>query len=312
MDNRIHIALATDANYLKHASVMLASLLHHIPADDDSDIHVHVLNEHLTDDEKGKLKKLQDTFSFQLHFLDLKSSFLADWKLSRQLWTNAIYYRLALPSILPEVDRVIYLDCDIVVLDNIRKLWETDLSGYSIAAAPVPVKKSYQETLGLNPEFRYFNSGVMVFDLKKMRETQTEKKFIEIYKRQGETLKYPDQDILNLAYEKDGYKMLQLRWNLTSHFYRNNPKDTPEFPIEEIKEALSNPAVAHYTGRHKPWNVFQGCRHPYWEYYWKYLKLSPFSAEYPKFYLKKLAFCGYLKAPHETVPWDKSIIQHNL
>lgn len=195
-------------------------------------------------------------------------------------------YRLAiLGELFGRYDRMLYLDCDTVVEDDISRLFDTDLKGNAVGGAPgVDIrmlrfnKKGFfiddrpsniedylRNILGIREPDRYFNAGVLLFDLKKCREFTSEHEAVELLNRRK--LMYNDQDVLNVLFADRIYS-LDIRWNYTVNIEHgvvfHDPKIAgfmSEFHREEY-------GIIHYTGGNKPWND----KVPLWEHYHKYEK----------------------------------------
>ena len=172
---------------------------------------------------------------------------------------RAAYLRLLIPELVPEnVNRVIYLDTDLVVLDDIQELWEMDLEGKPLGAVPdlgilasSRMRRQKEETLGIEEGELYFNSGVMVMDLKAWRENQYGPQVIRCVEEGN--FRHHDQDGLNKVFQ-DNWKPLPLRWNVIPPVFT--------LPVKVLKksrwrnlalEALERPGVFHWAGRYKPW-----------------------------------------------------------
>lgn len=303
--SNIHVALATDRNYLDYALVTVASLLSWHPA---GGITLYLLHEELKETDFARFETLQRISPFKFVPLKIEQAFFQNWPKLR--WSISTYYRLILPSLLPELEKVLYLDCDLLVLDDISDLWATELGGRSCAAVPVKISRESFKQLGLPDEAVYFNAGVMLFNLKKMRTQNHEKRFIHLFHELGDQIKYPDQDILNLAYWSD-YVKLPLRWNLVTSVYRNPPLE-PVYSEAETKYALSHPGIAHFTGTHKPWRLGKTTHHPYAEYYLHFAQLAALPLPFRLKLMLKKFLTGSLKSPKKIVPWGDSIIKTNL
>ena len=196
------------------------------------------------------------------------------------------------------------------MLDDIAELWDTELGGRSCAAAAVRVAPEHQKKIGLPAEAVYFNSGVMLFNLRKMAHENHEKRFIRLFDELGGRIKYPDQDILNLAYWDDYVKLSQ-RWNLVTSVYRNPP--TPALYSEaEVVEALRRPGIAHFTGTHKPWRLGKTTHHPYARYFRAYAELAGLPLPFRLKLALKSLLTGSLKPPKKAVPWDGSILNTGI
>ena len=151
----------------------------------------------------------------------------------------ASVYRLFAPFILP-CDKVIYLDADLIVLDDIKKLW--DYEPEYIAGVPDPMYRYQARKNRL--KHLYINSGVMVMNLKNLRKLNYMER-IENTQTGGYNLSLLDQDIINIAFG-DVIEHLPLEWNVYSKIY-------PETTCDMIK-ARENPSIIHWCGKEKPWN----------------------------------------------------------
>lgn len=308
----VNVALATDRNYLPHACTAIASMLVHRRNSERRDVclKVWLLHRELNEADFEKIRELSSLDDFELIPVPVPESSFAGWKIFRKDWGIATYYRLVLPSLLPDVSKVIYIDCDLLVLDDVLKLWEISLNGCNAAAAAAKITPEQKLRIGLSPENRYFNAGVMVYDLAAMRASGDEALFREIYETSMEKLKYPDQDILNIAY-RGRYKLLPLKWNLTTSVYRN-PVNPQLYSEEDTFEAIRHPGIVHFTGVHKPWRLRKTTHHPYSSYYWEYMKLTPFAGEYRWRALVKKFFNGRVKNPKLKTPWSRRDINRSI
>ena len=149
-------------------------------------------------------------------------------------------YRLFAPFILKDVDKVIYLDSDLIVLDDVAKLWQYEPE--YIAGVPDPMYKRQARKNDL--KHLYINSGVMVLNLKNLRKIDYLNKIKET-QTGNYNLSLLDQDIINIAFG-DKIEHLPLEWNVYAKIY-------PETTYAMI-EARNNPSIIHWCGRGKPWN----------------------------------------------------------
>jgi len=298
----IHIAMATDHNYLDYALAACASMLKYT----SRDIVLHLLHEELTGADLARFEALPRNVAFTLQPHKIENAFFKGWPPLR--WSVSCYYRLILPELLPELDKILYLDCDLLVLDDIGKLYDLDLQGKSCAGAATKLKPEHYDRIGLDRKYAYFNSGVMLFDLAKMYREHHIERFIRLFNEMGDRIKYPDQDILNLAYAEDHVK-LPLRWNLMTSVYRN-PPDNKLYSLEETIAALKDPAICHFTGTHKPWRFRATTHHPYGFAYPYFAALAGWpSSRVLKLKLKACWFTGILKKPKLKVPWGPDILK---
>ena len=299
----IQIALAADEAYLEYAKIAVASLLlHHCDRDR---IEINFLHSGLSPRSLASFQSLRKLGAFQFTPIQLRDSWFHSWPEMR--WSRAAYLRLALPSIFPQCEKMIYLDSDILVLDEIAFLWQIPLEGRACAAVACKVAPEHRQRIGLAPDSGYFNSGVMIFNPAQMKRENVEEHFVRLFERHRDTIKYPDQDVLNLAYENRWLKLPQ-RWNLMTSTYRN-PPDPALYSPEETAEALKNPGIAHFTGKHKPWLIGKTMHHPYGTVYRKYAGLAGAAPALLRRLFWKSLIHGRLATPRRRVPWKPSMLK---
>lgn len=172
--------------------------------------------------------------------------------------TIETYLRLIAPRVLPsDIDRVIYLDSDLVVLGNLTPLMDIDLKGCPVGAVPdyprVPdvISKERLMSLGIPESHTYVNAGVLVMDLEAWRREGLTRQFVEFIRARGAQLAFHDQDAIN-AVLHDRIHLLDCRWNLQSRMYLCGRRFHP-IEYEATREARRNPAILHYVGAAKPW-----------------------------------------------------------
>lgn len=172
-----------------------------------------------------------------------------------------VYARILAPRLLPkEVDRYLYLDGDLLLLDDIQALWNTDLQGAVIGAVTdmaVPLVSSpmglrlFRE-LGFKTQDPYFNAGVMVVDVAAWRQHETGQRALDYLHRHSKAVNLLDQDALN-AVLRGLWKPLDLRWNLISGLAGRPFFMAENFDGEEYRHALADPGIIHFAGLLKPW-----------------------------------------------------------
>jgi len=195
----------------------------------------------------------------------------------------AAWYRLLLPELMPEsVDRVIYLDTDVIVEDSLAGLWHTELGqgwlagvghGFSIADA------GHLTPLGLDIDLtgHYYNAGVLLLDLAAWRDNGVVDLVLDFLARHSDVLPFPDQDALNLALV-DRWVTVAPRWNQTVAIRNYADGRSSLYEPEQIREALDDPAVVHFT-EVKPW--VRACPHPQRDRFFHYLDQTPWSGWRP-------------------------------
>ena len=254
-NNRINICLACDDNYSKHAGVVIASILANAVIDDE--LSIYILDGGISEVRKSEILSLKSIKDCEIVFIPFDEKLIDDYKKIKTLKhiSYVTYYRLKLPSLLPYIDRIIYLDCDMVVLTSLQELYQTDMCGKYIAGCKdIGTKKKFTKLKN------YINAGMLLFDLAKMRELDIEKSFLEYANSNIENLKYSDQDIINYA-SKDGICILDDKWNVQSSNFVNR------------SSYMKNPSVVHFIAKKKPWHWASFSYHR--DLYFKYLQLTP-------------------------------------
>lgn len=301
MDTTIHTALASDRNYLSFAAMTAAGIAEYTTRP----VVIHFLYENL-DEKDFALFDFLDKYphvSFLKH--QISDAFFKDWPGMR--WSRAVYYRLILPDLLPDVEKIIYLDCDLAVLDDLGKLYDEPFNGSSCMAVVTKISMAHIEKLGI-PAEEYFNSGVLVFSPAEWKRRNMIERFKKCFEEYSSLLRYPDQDILNFAFRNE-VRILHPRWNLITSTYRNAPVSC--YTLEEVKEALRAPGIAHYTGDHKPWMPTKTFHHPY---SLALTHLAEISGQKKIAWILKLKsiFLPHIARTKHQLPWDKNIIDTAL
>lgn len=285
MANIPHIVYATDDNFAEILGVSLVSLYEN--SKDVDDIIVYVLDSGISDENIEKLKSLPQKYGRS----DL--SFIKATNISKELSMSvnldrgslSQYARLFVSSVLPaELDRVLYLDCDIIINKSISELWNLDIKGKTIAALKDAFSKQYRKNIDLDPDDIMFNSGVMLIDLDKWRRENIESKLLEFIRKKNGKIQQGDQGALNAILSKETF-CLEPRFNSVTIFYDLSyeemmvyRKPVDFYPREEIELAVREPSIIHYTTSFlskRPW--YEGCEHRYVAEWFKYKDISPWS-----------------------------------
>lgn len=284
--NNIAIALSANDYYVPYVSTLLLSLKDHLSEDHCYD--VLILNRDISKVSQSSLINLfSDCMSVRVRFIDVsrysdrfKNLFL------RGHFVVETYFRLLMPELLKNYDKVLYLDSDLIINANIDELYETDLEGYLLAAAHdadtaglyngfEPNKKYYMDNiLKIKEPYSYFQAGVILFNLAEFRKTYSTKEMLQFAaSNQWELL---DQDVLNYL-AQGNYLAIDMAWNLMTDWKRIRIPEiiarAPKYLRDEYMNAHKSPRIVHYAGPDKPWNQ------PYSDYaelFWKYARMSPY------------------------------------
>lgn len=272
----MHIVCCTDHNYIMPSGVMICSVCEN---NTDTKIVFHIIcNSSVTEQDKCVLDEIIHKYgnkSAYYHMDKINDCFyIGGQGQNSHITTLVSYYRLFLVNLLPDnIDRVLYLDGDIIVRGSLSEIYNMNLDGVSVAAVPDAGQwdLSRYKVLGYPSDLGYFNAGVLLINVDYWREQNLLKDFIDFAASYPERLKCHDQDILNYTL-RDTKAVLPFKYNLQNGFmYKELVID--DSCKAELKDAISNPVVLHYTARVKPW--FKYCGHPYKEEFFKYRSLTP-------------------------------------
>lgn len=271
----IKLVFGVDGGYSQHLAVTLRSLLENNRRN-AFDIFVITLN--MTETDERKVRSVVDDFGnarirFQAFDIARYSHFRTDGHIS-----HASYLRIFIPEILPESEeRVLYLDCDMVVQQDIAPLWESDLGDKVIGAVGNPYFVRHDD-LGMPPDADYFNAGVLLMDLRRWREQGATARLISFIERHHAHLYAHDQDALNAVFLNQ-FAALAAHWNFQTSMLWCEPERLG-LSYGAFRRLLESPAIIHYTTPSKPWHFRN--THPQKEVYYRYLLKTPYRGYRPR------------------------------
>ena len=264
--------------------------------------HFHILHSGLNPDNTKLLSKFASKKNSDISFFNvseyLKNINLDDYMRIDENYTyitGETFYRFFMPSIFTQYDKVIYLDCDTVVTQDLTELFDIDLTGFYLGGVRDLYVMSQAEhlhdwnipTVSTNQTFdvylkevlniqdlKYFNAGILLFNLKEMRQDNIEQKLLD-FAQNNLHLEYQDQDILNSVCS-GRIKQIPFKYNITN--FPQHSKDLKVYSPEIQKEFKSKPAIIHYTGKFKPWTLSEFCveaRIKRLAFWWGYYIFNP-------------------------------------
>ncbi|MHA7869036.1 MAG: glycosyltransferase family 8 protein [Salipiger thiooxidans] len=272
-DKRINVVYACDNIQALPLGVSIASALENRA--EGNPINIHVLSYRISRSNRKSIASQFDGRDDTLFWHEITGE---NRKLLEDLFTSsnrpyppAAYARLLISEVIPNIDRAIYLDTDIIVATDLSPLWNTSFDGAGLLAIQdLPTSNDHIKRLrallspedisryGIEAGDSYFQSGVLVFDMKEFTKTRASE-LIECLRNYPD-LTFPDNDALNIVFH-DSFKLVDPRWNqMASVFKLDAARDTP-YSAEVFEALLQDPYIIHYSGRPKPWE--DGCTHPY-------------------------------------------------
>ena len=239
----LNIAFAIDKNYLKPCGITLYSITKNNP---DLHIDFHIFTTFF--DPKGYQDILEKNKNIRIHVYILNTQFYDNLQINGH-FTTAIYYRLSIASILKDkLEKFWYLDADILCVDSMKDMLSINIENHILAAVQDKcMKPEYIESIGLNGNNPYFNSGVLFINVKAWNDFQVFEKFNQLISKRD--YKFPDQDVLNILLENK-VKFIDQKFNF--------------FTQESI-----NPVLIHFVSSPKPWSVAAPHSARYLEYYYQ-------------------------------------------
>lgn len=241
----MNILVTLNRGYLYQLCVMLSSLIKSNP---DTEFDVYVMNASLTEADFEAVRQRIPVDKCRLIDIKTGENEFADAPITDR-YPREMYFRIFAAKYLPEsLDRILYLDPDIVVLGSVKELYETKLDGYYYAAAShvkEVMRMINKIRLGMDDEGPYINSGVMLMNLELLRSSQSEEEVYNYIRDNEKLLILPDQDVLSGLYSDKIYPLEPLRYNMTERLMMYHMM-TPE-NVRNIS------AIVHYIGRNKPW-----------------------------------------------------------
>lgn len=185
--------------------------------------------------------------------------------------TMATYYRLFFPELIPQnITKLLYIDTDTVVINDLAELYNIDTKGKPVAASSANGPGDVHTKLGIAHKADYFNAGVLLMNIPEWKKQQITKKAIQYLQDFSENILIADQDALN-AVLKNNWLKISNRFNLQ---YSNVPANLPE---RQLKAYLKDKLIIHFTTQFKTWHI--SCTHWLKGLYHFYKKKSPKAAE---------------------------------
>lgn len=308
----------------RFASVFATSVVSLFESNRDADaITVYLIENGVSEESKVKFMKIAEEYNRQIIILpmpDLEK--LAGVKIVIPKYNRmATYGRLFIASCLPgNIDKVIYADCDTIFVDSIAGLWEIDITDYQLGMVNDAQSGGHRKILGIPAEGIYYNSGIMLVNLKRWRKEGLEKRFVDYIRSRGGYVPIPDQGVLNAVCD-GSILCLPLRYNAFSILYAMDYETVMKvrrpqtfYSKEETEAALRDPAIVHFVTNVfmpiRPW--IKGCPHPYAAKYLEYRNMTPWKDEplwedqTPK--LRKLYYRFFQVVPKPVAIWVTRMI----
>lgn len=274
----LNVLYSTDENYARHCATSIYSLLDNNK--EFESINIYIIENNVNNESKGKITNIIKKFNRKIEFLELEN-FCCNFKKNNE-YSLSYYARLFISNLPSEIEKILYIDCDTIINGPLKELLDVDISEYYFGAVQDSIQAQKMKFIEKGAEFRYINSGVLYINLKKFREDNIEKKFLNFIEKYCGNVPHHDQGILNGVC---GEKILYLapKYNLMPEMIYMNSKQIKNlyglkyyYTDEELQEAKKNPIIVHFLTKwyNRPW--YKTCTHPMKNLYIKYLNLTGF------------------------------------
>lgn len=278
--DRVVLACCSDAAYAPHAATMLLSALERTAG---APFTVHYLvdpdfPEATRETVRGALAR--HAARLELHFHTVPDQLVEGLPLFSHMKAGSLrpvmWYRLFLPELLPQEDKVLYIDCDTLVTDNLLPLWNTELGEQALAAVTNPswkgdMAENWAERCGLARREDYFNTGVMLLNLAAFRRHGWTQQVLAHGRANADWTRFGDQDSLVVVLHKHRLPM-DPRWNVMRIVALSGDSRTL-FTAEQMRDVIRRPGIIHFEGSTKPW--MDATKHPYGRLHQRYARQLP-------------------------------------
>ncbi len=246
------LLVTLDENYIYPLKVLLRSFF--VNNADDDGTTIHLLHTSIPDERLDDLEGFCSSHGATLNPIQVDGELFKDAPVNKR-YPQEMYYRLLAPYFLPkELERVLYLDPDILIINSLKPLWEIDLQGNAFAAAShtgITETANFVNRIRLETDHDYFNSGVILIDLVKARELVAADDVFQYVEKNKPILVLPDQDVFNALYGKHTLAIDDVVWNYDARNYMSYFLSSAG--KHDLDWLLQNTAILHFCGKSKPW-----------------------------------------------------------
>lgn len=266
----MELLVTVDKNYILPLQVMLTSLYMNNPGED---VELYLLHSKLQEKELEPLEKQCCRLGYKFFPVKIEDSWFSQAPVTKQ-YPREMYYRLLAPCFLPQkLHRILYLDPDILVINSLRPLWETDMKGRLFAAAAHTGKTNLANNINqvrLGTTHKYFNSGVLLINLDQGRKEILPEEIFQYAGEHAKELLLPDQDILNAVFGSRTLELDDYLWNYDARNYSTYLLRSGG--VCDMDWVMGNTGILHFCGKTKPWQA--GYIHRFGILYKHYMQIN--------------------------------------
>lgn len=285
----MNIIYSTSDLYSELAAISIASVLEN--SKDVEEINVYIIDKGIKELHKFWIEDLVNSYNRNLIFLpDLDIEKISHTKIDVGRWHISTFSRLFLLHVLPiEIEKIIYIDCDMIIRHSLSSLWLMDMDNTWCMSADDCRGKMYRRDIGIPDNSIYTNNGLMVIDLESWRKNNVEERFVKFIQQHNGDITYMDQGVLNGVFQPLGkVKLLPIKYNAQTACYdlgydglQACRKPVWAYTKEEFNHDINDPIVVHFTtcflSGTRPW--FKKDAHPYRKEFLYYRSLTKWKNE---------------------------------
>mgnify|MGYP005803247495 CR=1 FL=1 len=278
--NDLIVLYSTDETYARHAATSIYTLLENNKSFEK--IKIYIISNNLSSETKKKFLRIIEEFERELKFIDLKE-LLVDFEKNND-YPISSYARLLIENIILE-DKILYIDCDTIVVNSLKDIWKIDLQENLIAGVQDALPSYLLSAINIEKNSQYINAGVLLINLKKWRDEKFKNQVYNFLKIKKGNVVHHDQGIINHICNGK-IKILEPKYNVMPEIIMYNEKQIKKlyqlqnyYNDEELKDAKENPVIIHFISKfyNRPWN--KKCTHPYKDNYLEALSKTGFSTK---------------------------------
>ena len=273
--NDIAVCFGCDNNYVQHMAATISSILKNKA--ENEFIKFYVLDGGITKQNKKKLEFFENNYSCEISYIKPDMEKLHNCNTFKGDYISlATYYRLFIPELIPSEDKVLYLDCDIVVRKSLSDLYCKDFNRNVVLGVIDVAAKEHSKRLNLR---QYVNAGVLLFNSKEMRKENSDQQIIDWINNNNDKIECHDQDVINAVFN-DEIQYIEDVWNA-------QVKKEHDTRFSSLKD----PAILHFISPKKPWTLWKPLNITHWaREYFEALKGTPWESFVKEYRLKAMLF----------------------
>ena len=262
-----NICLCADNNVVEYMSALIVSILKN--SSQDEEFTFHIITSSMSEENKNYINDLKQIKKFQLkYYSPIHKEKFIKWHTEKttKKWPVEVFFKLDIPFILKDLDKVLYLDCDMIAVNNFKELFSFNIDNYVLAAIEDKfISNSHLKKIKLNKSNTYFNSGLLLINIKyfnTMFPNDSSLEEIDKYLNTIKVVEYPEQDIINAVFNKK-IKRLDNKYNYVSALIKKD---------KEVQDVI----IAHYTLLKPLYKNAHPQKNKLYYAFWKYFIETPY------------------------------------